>query len=39
MKTLEERPLDPEANLLVGKYLCFMKGKWKKGHRYVGLGK
>jgi hypothetical protein len=28
---LKEKPDDPEANLLAGKYLCFTKGDWPKG--------
>ncbi len=31
MATLKGMPDDPEANLIVGKYLCFNKGNWKKG--------
>ena len=28
---LERKPDDPEANLSVGKYRCFLKGDWDKG--------
>jgi hypothetical protein len=28
---LQEKPDDPEANLAVGKYLCFRKGDWDAG--------
>ena len=38
MKTLEEKPVDPDANLAVGKYLCFIKGKWKQGRSMLLLG-
>ena len=38
MKTLEEKPLDAEANLVVGKHLCFMKGNWKQGRSMLALG-
>ena len=38
MKTLEENPVDPDANLAVGKYLCFIKGKWKQGRSTLLLG-
>ena len=38
MKTLEEKPLDPEANLVVGKHLCFKKGEWKQGRSMLALG-
>ncbi len=37
-KTLEEKPDDPTANLVVGKYLCFLKGKWEKGIPMLVLG-
>lgn len=30
-KTLDTNPGDPEANVAVGKYLCFVKGDWDKG--------
>ncbi len=29
--TLEKNPADREANLVVGKFLCFRKGDWAKG--------
>lgn len=29
--TLAERPDDPDANLAVGRYLCFVKGDWEQG--------
>jgi hypothetical protein len=29
---------DPEANLLAGKFLCFMKGDWRKGLPLLALG-
>ena len=38
MKTLEEQPTDPDANLAVGKYLCFTKGNWKRGRAMLALG-
>ncbi len=28
---LEAKPSDPEANLTVGKFLCFFKGDWERG--------
>ena len=31
MATLKEKPNDPDANLIVGKYLCRTKGDWDKG--------
>ena len=29
--TLKDKPDDPDANVAVGKYLCFNKGNWAKG--------
>ncbi len=31
MKTLQSRPDDPEASLVVGKFLCFTKNNWAAG--------
>jgi hypothetical protein len=28
---LEKNPTDPQANLVVGKHLCFVKGDWEQG--------
>ncbi|HOM15898.1 MAG TPA: hypothetical protein PLQ00_01140, partial [Thermoguttaceae bacterium] len=28
---LRQNPNDPEANLLMGRYLCFEKGRWEEG--------
>jgi formylglycine-generating enzyme required for sulfatase activity len=36
--TLTKNPNDPEANLAVGKYLCFTKGDWDKGMPMLALG-
>lgn len=30
-EALEKNPTDPQANLAVGKYLCFVKGDWEQG--------
>ena len=30
-KVLDERPADPDANLVVGKFRCFNRGEWDKG--------
>jgi hypothetical protein len=38
MKTLEGKPDDPAANLVVGKYLCFTKGDWTAGLPYLSRG-
>lgn len=35
---LDQAPVDPEANLTVGKYLCLVKGDWDKGISYLALG-
>ena len=35
---LKKEPVDPEANLAVGKYLCFLKGHWDKGLPMLALG-
>jgi tRNA A-37 threonylcarbamoyl transferase component Bud32 len=31
LKTLEEKPDDPAANLAVGLYRCFLRGEWLRG--------
>ncbi|MHC4399635.1 MAG: hypothetical protein ACYTG0_08145 [Planctomycetota bacterium] len=31
LNRLEERPTDPEANLIAGRYLCLIKDDWEKG--------
>jgi len=31
VKTLGEKPVDPDANLQVGRFVCFFKGDWEKG--------
>ncbi len=38
LATLREKPEDPQANLLVGRYLCFVKGAWDQGIPLVALG-
>lgn len=38
MAKLEQTPIDPEANLAVGKYLCLIKGNWDKGISMLALG-
>ena len=30
-EALEKNPTDPQANLAVGKHLCFVKGDWEQG--------
>jgi len=34
-KTLDGAPDDPEANLALGKYLCFGRGKWTDGVKHL----
>ena len=38
MTTLKEKPDDPDANLTVGKHLCFSNGDWEKGLPMLVLG-
>jgi hypothetical protein len=35
---LRSKPEDPAANLLLGKYLCLVKGDWSRGLPYLALG-
>ncbi len=37
-KTLEATPLDPEANRIVGRYLCLTKRDWEHGLPMLSLG-
>jgi hypothetical protein len=37
-QVLSKSPTDPEANLAVGKFRCFMKGDWKNGVAMLALG-
>jgi hypothetical protein len=36
--TLKTAPTDPEANYLVGRYQCFIKGDWENGLLMLALG-
>ncbi len=38
LKHLQDKPADPAANLTVGKYLCFIKGRWGEGLRHLEKG-
>jgi len=38
VKRLKENPVDPGANLAVGKYHCFFKGDWNRGLPMLALG-
>ena len=38
LATLKDKPVDPEANLAVGKYHCFVKGNWDRGLPMLALG-
>ena len=37
-ETLKSSPTDPESNLLVGKYRCFVKRDWENGLLMLALG-
>jgi len=37
-QTLKDNPVDPDANLAVGKYYCFGKGNWDRGVSMLALG-
>lgn len=39
LDALKLKPADPDANLAVGKYFCFVKGQWEKGVVMLALGK
>jgi hypothetical protein len=36
--TLKDNPDDPDANLAVGRYLCFIKDNWEEGLDYLAKG-
>ncbi|MDW8036747.1 MAG: hypothetical protein RMI90_01770 [Thermoguttaceae bacterium] len=38
LDTLRQNPKDPEANLLVGRYWCFEKGRWDQGLPHLAQG-
>jgi len=38
LEVLEERPVDPAANLAVGRYRCLVKGDWQRGLPMLALG-
>jgi hypothetical protein len=38
LEVLAGNPTDPEANLAVGKYRCFLKGDWENGLPMLALG-
>ena len=35
---LKAKPDDPEANLLVGRYVCYVQGNWEHGLAYLAKG-
>lgn len=37
-ETLKNNPDDPDANLAIGRYLCFIKANWKEGLNYLAKG-
>ena len=36
--TLKDKPDDPDANLALGKYLCFVRGQWPEGLNRLAAG-
>ena len=38
LKKLQSQPTDPQANLEVGKYRCFVNGDWESGLTMLALG-
>jgi len=38
LRTVEQRPTDPGANLAVGRFLCFVRGDWRRGVAMLALG-
>jgi len=38
LAVLETKPTDPQANLTVGKYRCFLRGDWENGLSNLALG-
>jgi hypothetical protein len=38
LSVLEDKPRDPEANLIAGRHLCFVKGNWERGVPMLALG-
>jgi hypothetical protein len=38
IKSLEENPEDPAANLCVGRFYCVFKGEWSRGLPYLSKG-
>jgi tetratricopeptide (TPR) repeat protein len=35
LKALKEKPDDPNAHLVIGKFYCFAKGEWERGFEYL----
>jgi hypothetical protein len=38
IQVLDESPDDPQANLAVGRYYCFVKGEWERGLPFLAKG-
>ena len=38
LQILNDEPNEPESNLVVGKYLCLIRGKWDEGKPYLSRG-
>jgi formylglycine-generating enzyme required for sulfatase activity len=37
-ETLKDRPSDPDANLVLGRYQCFVRGQWNEGLKRLAAG-
>ncbi len=37
-ETLKDKPGDPDANLALGKYLCFVRSQWPEGLKHLAAG-
>ncbi len=37
-ETLKQKPDDPDANLALGKYLCFVRSEWPEGLKHLAAG-
>jgi formylglycine-generating enzyme required for sulfatase activity len=38
LAVLDDDPVEPEANLAAGRYLCFVRGDWERGVAMLALG-
>ena len=37
-ETLKDHPTDPDANLVLGRYQCFVRGQWNEGLKHLAAG-